>query len=394
VIYTKRGFIVGVLILVATAGAFSQSFQMEPLQYPSARMDALGGYHVALADDVTTLLANPAGFQAAGPQFTFTELTANLTGPIFSIADLVIRIVGGANPLTLLVDSKVQSLLTSLHTSLTLNGPLAFGYVGNGLGFGFFNSSGVTFSTVGTVPTITAQVGEDLQFVGGYAFRIPLPAVMNSTLDIGLSVRAFARGSVELSESIVSFLSLLSAPITSFLMSQPFNLDVGFGVDTGIRYSWNDVISVGIVSRNLYAPVMRNGYATVTSFLSSGTPTMSYGTLPIDLSAGLLYSPRLGFLEDYMTGLKFMLDYRDILDFLTHPATSSNPVLHLGLGMEAVLLQILSLRGGFGQGYFSAGLGIDLAAFTFNVTMYGSELSTEPGLRPAYNLLASIEFRY
>jgi hypothetical protein len=391
--HTTRTFII-LVFLAAAAGAFAQGFQIEPPRPPSARMDALGGSHVAVADDVSTLLVNPAGFQAAGPQFTFAELTANLTGPIFSITDLVIRIVNGASPTTLLLDPAVQGLLTSLYTSMTLNGPLAFGYVGDGLGFGFFNSTGVTFSTVGTVPTITAGFGEDLQFVAGYAFRIPLPAVMKSTLDFGLSIRALANGSVELKESIVSFFTFLSAPNPGILMNQPFDLDVGFGVDAGVRYSWNDLISAGIVCRNLYAPVMRNGYTTLTAFTAGGTPEVSYGTMPLDLSAGLLVTPWLGVLEDYISGLRIMLDYRDILDFLTHAATATNPVLHVGLGIEAALLKVLSIRGGFGQGYFSAGLGIDLTAFKFNVTMYGSELSGEPGLRPAYNLLASLEFRY
>ena len=392
--HTRRRICTILLFAALALSAGAQGLTFEPLSYPSARMNALGGDHVALADDVTTLFSNPAGFQAAGPQFTFSELTANLTGPIFSIADLVIKIVNGTNPLTLLTDTKVQSLLTSLYTAVTLNGPLAFGYVGNGLGFGFFNSSGLTFSTVGTVPTITAGVGEDLQFIGGYAFRIPLPASMKSTLDLGLSVRTFAQGNVTLSESIISFFSLLSGFSPSILTSQPFDLDVGFGVDTGIRYSWNDIITVGIVGRNLYAPVMRNAYATLTDFTNGAAPAVTYGSLPIDLSAGLLFSPRLGFLEAYMTGLKVMLDYADILDFLTHATTATNPILHIGLGIEAVLLKVLSLRAGFGDGYFSAGLGIDLTAFKFNVTMYGSELSTEPGLRPAYNLLAGLEFRY
>ena len=154
------------------------------------------------------------------------------------------------------------------------------------------------------------------------------------------------------------------------------------------------MVTVGIVGRNLYAPVMRNAYATLTDFTNGAAPAVTYGSLPIDLSAGLLFSPRLGFLEAYMTGLKVMLDYADILDFLTHATTATNPILHIGLGIEAVLLKVLSLRAGFGDGYFSAGLGIDLTAFKFNVTMYGSELSTEPGLRPAYNLLAGLEFRY
>jgi hypothetical protein len=62
--------------------------------------------------------------------------------------------------------------------------------------------------------------------------------------------------------------------------------------------------------------------------------------------------------------------------------------------VEVVMLQILALRAGFNEGYFSAGLGLNLTFFSLNLTMFGSELSTEPGLRPVYNLLLGLEFRY
>ena len=386
---TRLGLI-AVLMLVCCALLPGQSFTLPAIEFSSARMDAMGGMHVALADDISTLFSNPAGFRQAGPQLAVSELTVNLSGPVFSIADLLLRVMGGASPTTLLSDPDVKTLLTSLHASAGLNGPLSFGYVGDGLGFGFFNSTDLTFETQGTLPTITTTMRENVKFVGGYAFAIPLPSSLNSTLDLGLSLNVSAQGRVV---SVQAISTLISTGNPNFLLTAPFDLFVGIGVDAGILYTWNKTLSVGIVGRNLYAPVMKNAYAKLTDF-GVTAPALSYGNTPLDLSAGILYSPSLGVLERYITKLKLMLDYNDILDFATHPVTATNPVLHVGIGVEVVMLQILALRAGFNEGYFSAGLGLNLSFFSLNLTMFGSELSTEPGHRPVYNLLFGLEFRY
>ena len=388
--HRPRLALIAALMLASGALVSAGSFVFPGVEFPSARLDAMGGVHVALADDISTLFSNPAGFRQAGPQLAISELTMNLSGPVFSIADLMLRVSNGESPTTLLSDPKVQTLLTSLHASAGLNGPISFGYVGNGLGFGFFDSTDVTFETAGTLPTITTTVNENLMFVGGYAFAIPLPPSLLSTLDLGVSLKVSAQGSV-VSDQAIS--TLLSSPNISFLTNAPFDMFVGFGVDAGILYTWNKTISVGIVGRNLYAPVMQNHYTRLTSFGGSA-PTVSYGYTPLNLSAGILFSPGLGLLERYVTNLKLMLDYSDILDFVTHSATATNPVLHIGLGAEVVVLQILALRAGFNEGYFSAGLGLNLTYFSLNLTMFGSELSTEPGLHPVYNLLVGLVFRY
>jgi hypothetical protein len=387
------GAVVLVFLLAAGGSLCAQSFTLETIQFPSARLDALGGVHVALADDISVLFSNPAGFREVQPQFSIAELTAKVAGPVFSIADLVMKVSGGANILSTITDPTVQALLASLYASGVLNGPLAFGYVGNGLGFGFFNSTGVTFSTQGTIPVVNAALSENLELVGGYAFSIPLPPASRSSLDVGIMLKTFAQASVTLDKSILDMLTLLASPSANILLSQPFVLDVGIGVDAGVLYSWNKTLSFGLVGRNLYAPVMRNTYASVTSF-GTTAPAVTYGIEPLDLSAGFMFTPSLGVLESYITNLKLMLDYGDILDFLTHPATASNPLLHIGAGLEVVMLQVLALRAGFNEGYFSAGLGLDLTIFRLSLTMFGSELSTEPGLRPVYNLILGLEFRY
>jgi hypothetical protein len=385
-------------IFIATAAfpASAQLFEDQGVDMPSARTAAIGGVHVALADDFTVLFSNPAGFRAAGPEMSFAELTLGLSGPVFSMLGFVLQAMGGMDISTMLLDpdSAAAALFTNLYAAGTLNGPLAFGYVGNGLGFGFFNKTGVSFETVGTIPTITASLHEDIVFAGGYAFRIPLPEESRMTLDLGLLVKTFVVGKVEISNSILELMSVLSAPSLGAIIGQPFLLDVGAGLDVGIRYSWNNVLSVGVVGRNLPTFTMRNTYPSLTGFLAGATPVTGYGYVPIDLSAGIEFSPNLGLLNPYITNVKFLADYEDILDFLTHPATATNPILHAGIGVELALLEILFLRGGFYNGYFSAGLGLDLTIFKLDLAMFGTELSGEPGMRPVYNILLGLTFTF
>jgi hypothetical protein len=164
-------------------------------------------------------------------------------------------------------------------------------------------------------------------------------------------------------------------------------------LDLGIRYSLWDVITIGIVGRNLPTFTMRNSYGSLNSFISGGVPTSEYGYVPMDLSAGLMFSPGLGFLDRVISRFKLFAEYGDILDFVTHPATARNPFLHIGLGTELTLLEILAFRGGFYDGYFSAGLGLDLSFMRLDLSMFGRELSGEPGLRPVFNVILGALFR-
>ena len=361
---------------------------------PSARSAAIGGPHVAFNDDIASLFSNPAGFRAAGPQLSVAEVTLALSGPVFDIASIAVE--AAAEGLEAIVAlPAVQSLLGSLYTSLNILGPIAFGYVGNGLGFGFYNTTGVTLTSTGAVPSITASAIETLYVAGGYSFRVPLPLDWNSTLDVGALLKAIVSGQIALSRDLLGLMELFQSASVETLLQQSFSLDVGVGVDVGILYTLNERFSIGLVGRNLFTTVMRNQYTQLQAFLDSETPaTQDYDSLlPIDISAGISYTPPLGKLRYVLSDLRLFFDYSDIFDFATHPETARNPVLHAGLGFELVLLEILFVRGGFFHGLFSAGLGLDLTVFNINVSMFGRELSTEPGLRPVYNLILSLEFR-
>ncbi|MCK7521375.1 MAG: hypothetical protein MZV64_28675 [Ignavibacteriales bacterium] len=70
----------------------------------------MGGMHTALADDITTLFSNPAGFRSAGPEPTPSpSLTVGLTGPVFSIADLIVQAVSSGAELVDMLSSGVET---------------------------------------------------------------------------------------------------------------------------------------------------------------------------------------------------------------------------------------------------------------------------------------------
>jgi hypothetical protein len=97
-------------------------------------------------------------------------------------------------------------------------------------------------------------------------------------------------------------------------------------------------------------------------------------------------------LGQVIDSLVFALDYRDILDLTS--LVPRNPILNVGLGVEARVLEIVTLRAGINDALPSAGIGLHLGVCTINLVAYGAELGLDPGDRPYYNLLVDFDFKY
>jgi hypothetical protein len=362
-------------------------------EIPSARRAALGGLHAACADDLDALFSNPAGFVSAEGRFSLTRSGAVLSGPVFTLAGLALNTAEG-NLDALFASDDIARLLPSLYVEVAVPGPVHFGYVGNGLGFGIFNTTKTIVRTGGSaLPTLRAALGEQVLLAGGYSFRIPLPDTWRSTLDAGLLLKAFITGDVVVTKSLLEMSAFMSGIGLDTLRSEPFDLSTGIGLDVGILYRLSDVFSFGLVGRNVYTPVVTSSYTELGMYLN-GTeqPDRTYGTVPPDLSAGIMFTPRFSFLDRYLSGFAFMLDYKDALDFIVSPATSRNPILHVGIGCELTLLEVLDISVGLNEGLFSAGFGLDFSWFSIRTAMYGRELSPEPGMNPVFNLMMTLDF--
>ena len=361
---------------------------------PNARTAALGGPHTGLADDLETLFVNPAGLADVDPHFRYAQLSVGASGPIFTLAGVVMQAFGGADVAALIATPEVQQSLAGLDARLWLSGPVAVGYAGGGTGFGVFNDT--ELRVVNSASSgLQMRVGERLLVRGGYAIDIPVPAASSSRLAVGIGVKGFVRGDSVFSTSLLGLPSLLESIGPELLSESPFELISGIGIDVGVRYVWSEMVAAALTFDNVYSPYAVVAYPSLGGFLdSSAAPAPAeYATVPHELNVGLAYMPPLGAMERYVQRVTLLLDYRDILDFWFDPANAENTVLKFGFGVEATILQVLSLRGGFNRGLFSAGLGLDLSFVRFNAAMYGTELSSEPGFRPVYNLLIGLEFR-
>ena len=366
---------------------------------PSAAAAATGGSHVAAATGFDALFANPAGLAGTAPQFSVAELSVRSTGPVFTLAGLVMRSLAGEDAIALLGSPDVQRLLSALYARATVTGPLAFGYVGGGMGFGVYN---VTDMTVQSVPGgIETIVGERILLRGGYGLSVPIPLESSGapgswgTASVGLGVKGFVRGDVTVATTLLGLPTFLESIGPDLVADSPFSLISGFGVDLGLRYAFPFPVTIGLTVEDLYTPTAATAYSSFPGFLDgdSATAATVYALLPQRINLGVLWSPRLGVIERYVGDLRLMMDYRDIFGVLIAPADSRNLVLLFGLGAEATLLDVLSVRVGFSEGLFAAGLGLDLTHVRLSAAMFGSELSSEPGLRPQYNLAIGLEFR-
>jgi hypothetical protein len=343
----------------------------------SARAAAMGGLHCALADDSSTLFSNPAGLRSVDRELKISEVTLGLYESALEIASETFS--GLAGP------------ATDRRATFSLWGPLAFTYVGKGRGFGIFSSTNAFVHAWGPSPLADVVMEDNLVLIGAWAFRIPLGE--RSTLDLGFSLVGFAtlRGYYnfdvrQLFQSTATYQDMVAA-------SGAFQRALGAGLDVGVLYSFDKLFSVGLSGRNLAITQTRD-YPTIMDFLGGGSSTAWYIALPMDITAGIMFRPPLGRLSRLFSDLLFAADYHDIFDFLIYPAGATNPLLHIGVGLELELLKIVSLRAGYYQCLPSFGIGLDLTLFKLNLAYFGRELSAEPGGYPVGCYTVGLEFAY
>jgi hypothetical protein len=382
------------VLLMALLPASVLRAASDPDDSASLRAWAIGGRHVATADGLHTLAVNPAGIPFARAGFTFSAVGLHLTGPVFTIAGVVLDGLASGDFATALGSAGVQNLLQGVYARALLTGPIAFGYVGRGLAAGITNTTSLIVE--GTANSqIEIRAREVLRAASGYALQIPLPDSWQSMLSVGVGGSVYLGGDAVTEASLITLPAVLSSIGSDFLAQSPFELTLGFAIDAGILYRWRDVLSFGIAVTDIYAPFRAVPYATVSGFLGrTAEPGAAvWATRPINLSLGVECRPSLGRAERVIQDLSVTLDYRDALDFWLDPARADNIILKFGLGVECTLLHVLALRAGFSRGLFAGGLGVDLGPLLFDATMFGWELSSEPGLRPVYNLALGLEFR-
>lgn len=381
-----RSTTAAVLIVCALAYGRVYADGIRPFAPPDGRGLAMGGSHAALTNDYTALLVNPAALAVAPKKMFVSEVGFSSAGPIFDFMNIALA---GGDTL-----NSLQNLFAKnnykLYSGLTMPGPLSFGYVDHGLGFGLFNTSRFTLN-MASASSIKVDSAEDFLMTSGYALAFDLGR--GQALDAGVAVKGFVRGETLATYDIVSLSSFISNPAE--LLTKPYNLTTGIGMDLGLRWSYEDRLAAGLVCRDLYSPAIVTTYpGGLAQFVGNNAPgtSPSYTYVQPNLDFGLMWRPELGGLSRVFDSLTLAADYSDILNLFA--LLPRNAILNASLGAEARVLDILYLRIGIQEALLSAGVGVDLHIFTINIAAFGTELGLEPGSWPVYNLLMTVDFRY
>jgi hypothetical protein len=352
---------------------------VSPFVMPSARFSGLGGNHTALADDFYALFTNPAAFIGVEDEFSVSELTLSTYGPVFEILDLIISNSDSQDNLDLsgVIGEK------GFAAGFDIGGPVALGWVGKGMGLGLF--SRLKTDAVVSGVRLRPAVAGDILLLGGYSFR-----VLNKNdhiLDAGFLGKGFFRGAMDMSAPLVEAETLFDDPLNN-----QFKTILGLGFDLGIKYTLAENFSAALVCFDAYSPALISTYSSFKAFQDKERPSGVYGTIKPRLDLGLAYRIRSEFLERYISNVSILADYRNFLDLLS--LIPRNPSLNIGLGVELMALNALSLRFGVADALPAAGFGLDLSFMRLDCSIYGKELGLDPGVQSVYAVDLGLLFRY
>lgn len=376
----NRFLIVGLLGALLASPAFAQV--SSPEAPVSARRAALGGLHAADLGGFESLFSNPASLAGLESQWCFSRLALNASGPIFDIANMALSGNDILSNLSSLVDDKGR-----LYTALDMDTPVAVAYVGGGLGVGLFNHTYVEVNAP-SVSNAYLSFGEEVLMIGGYARRFELGG--GHVLDAGLSLKGFLRNEFAWEGALTD----VSSAFSDIFGSVPYGIDLGLSLSAGVLWSFGDY-AVALVGRDAFAPYISSTYSSYNAFKadpSASKTDADSGLLAADVSVGFRWNPRWAFLVRTGSELTLLVDYRNLLGLFR--AVDRNPILEVSVGVEALLLDVLSLRAGLQDMLPAAGFGLDLEYFDLSLAMYGEERGLEPGSRPVFNLLLSMDFVY
>ncbi len=387
---TSRNRLAGLLLcLIIPVTAFSQS--IEPLAFIFPELVATGGTHAARANGVMALFENPAGFVDDNQELSISALNFNLSGPVLSMVDMVVAAVTVADPFGQII-SGIPGLLDAsgrLYAAIDLTGPIAFSYVGKGLGFGLYNRTYFNLN-VASPFAATFALREELVLMGGYAYRFDL--ANKQSLDMGIMPKGFLRTELSDTTTLLGLVTVLG-DTASLLSSVPFTITAGAGFDLGLRWNYDDMVGLGLVCRDAFSPASIRTYPGLANYLVDATSAVpKAGLIPADLSIGTFFKPSIELLTRLGTDVVFLIDYHDVFNLFA--PIPRNPILNAGAGVEVQIMEILTIQAAVKDALPVLGLSVDLTVMNISFAMYGRELGLDPGQRPVYNILLALDFVY
>ncbi len=377
---------INTLSLIALIAGFLVSTAY-PVEYETdihkpADIMGRGGASVAITGGWNSMFYNPA-LLGTRDYKAFSILQAGVTAnwDLYEFYQIY-NTLGPSTDTSALTPAQWQTLV-NLKAHVALGGPLALGYVGNGLGimlYDDFDTSMVFHQSAG-LPYVDFATIVDIGFKAGYGFELPFPLFLGKFGRFygGFTVTYLNRVKYEDPRMSIAEAFDLGMNIGNFsqglYMGQNISSDLGFLVK--LQY-----INIGVTVKNWLSTGFKWSEYDANFQKITGGASISNSYFKPSLDLGMSFN--LGKRAKSLMELTLSADVINALDF------SENYFLKLRMGAEMRLLRILVARAGFYKGYPTLGLSLDLPLIKVNAAYYTEELGALPGSLPEQNLTLEI----
>lgn len=321
----------------------------------SVRALGMGNAFVGMAQGLDALFYNPAGLaRNPGVSWTIVDPKVGASG-----YEAVTKVQGLQDP------SDLSATLGELYgENIWLGVGAKTGMTFPLVAFAVYDSADVSLAVHNPAYT---SLGVDVVNDFGYAAGVgamPIPGI-----EVGMAVKWIKR----LGSRVPIGASLIADLDPDAIMQNIRNEGIGYGLDLGMNFTIPTPVqpTFSFVWRNVGTTKFRTSNANATA------PPAEPSEMIIGAALGL-HLPLVSITPTF--------DYR----YLDRSDVQISKKINFGV---EVSLPLLDIRGGFHQGYYSAGVGVNLGMFRIDAATYGEELGEYAGQKEdrRYMVQATLE---
>lgn len=356
-----------VVVFVAVQAAEAQ-FNERREFYKGLRYQAMGGASVAVANDETALVTNPAGLGR------LRDVYGTIVDPELELNTNAITAYNSkayTEPFTI---SKVtQTMVTRPGDYFSSRGQIMPSFVAKNFGIAILKKYDLQVqATSATDADIFYR--DDLALLLGYNLRL-----FDGRIKIGVTGKLISR--VEVDATAINP-TTQDMSLSGLAASGQGKAGTGFGFDTGILLAapWTWLPTIGAVYRDVGGTSYTQ--STMKRLEGAGTPNQTTGDIDVGLSLFPIHANR------WRSTVSF--EYRGLLT-----ASSENDKAKLmHAGWELNYADLLFLRAGYHQRYWTAGFELASERFQFQVSSYGEEIGTSSNPKEDRRWAVKMSYRF
>jgi hypothetical protein len=358
---TSTIFCILVFLLLVTNSAWSRERRSF---YEGSRGRAMGGAQIAVVNDETAILVNPAGLgklrdfygTIIDPEFEYSNnlnamnQSSAITQP-FSLA------------------SVKDTLEASKETYYHAKSQLFPSFVAKNFGVGIFSNYTLDAEMNAAGTNIDAFYRSDIAFVMGYNLRF-----FDGRIKLGVNAKLLNR--IELDNPLVD--PSLGLDNTTLGTSE----GTGLSTDLGLIMTapWATLPTISAVVRDMGGTTFDK--VSGVRLTSVNRPT----AVAQDVDVALAFFP----IHSNNVRSTWTIEYRGLLTSSTE--TDKAKLVHGG--MEFNISDIFFVRAGYNQRYYTAGFEVASERMQFQFTTYGEEIGNETSPREDRRTMFKFAFRY